>query len=77
MVGPCPRRLCCLRRRGWGGRGGTESVCSAASSPGANMGLLPRPCEILLEEGIWESTTPETVLFPSSHNPFAPEDTTT
>ena len=25
-----------------------------------NMGLLPRPCEILLEEGIWESTQLET-----------------
>jgi hypothetical protein len=22
------------------------------------LGLLPRPCEILLEEGIWESTKP-------------------
>jgi hypothetical protein len=39
------------------------------------MGLLPRPCEILLEEGIWESTKPETVSFPSSPSPFAPEDT--
>jgi hypothetical protein len=27
------------------------------------LGLLPRPCEILLEEGIWESTKPETVSF--------------
>jgi hypothetical protein len=56
-----------------------RSVCCQtllAIRPYTNVGLLPRPCEILLEEGIWESTKPETVLFPSSHSPFAPEDTT-
>jgi hypothetical protein len=40
------------------------------------LGLLPRSCEILLEEGIWQSTTPKPVSFPSAHSHFAPEDTT-
>jgi hypothetical protein len=39
-------------------------------------GLLPRPCEILLQERIWQPTKPKTISFSSSHNHFPPEDTT-
>jgi hypothetical protein len=40
------------------------------------LGLLPRPCEMLLEEGSWESPKPSKVSFPSAHRHLAPEDTT-
>jgi hypothetical protein len=41
----------------------------------AMMGLLPRPCEILLEEGIWGFTPSQTDKFPFFHAHSASEDT--
>jgi hypothetical protein len=42
----------------------------------AMLGLLARPCEIFLEEGMWEFPKPCTVALPSAHRHVAPEDTT-
>jgi hypothetical protein len=47
----------------------------APGSHAASLGLLPRPCVILLEEGMWGVTTPQTDEFPLFHTHSASEDT--
>src|SRR5262245_46764436 len=56
MVGPRPRRLCGLRRRGCGGRAGPESVYSVASSPCASMVIRVHHFSPSVDRGLWGQT---------------------